>query len=248
MRLKPLRTHQLCHQTTPSPPRCVAVVSCVDGRLPGVERLVYNVRVVGNMLERVAAPPPPRAGATPTAPAPAAAAVPATAPSASLSSTPRVGIDSLRFLVEHCAVDTIVILGHSDCAAIHNRDTACGGAWAADLQLPAGAEATSRDSDRLRDRLSQRNVLLQLRNLRSAPFFASRERAGTLALQGTFVKTDSGKVYHLNEVERRWDEVATPNACGAALGHAWQRLSSGCSSCLGACWGATLGRCCAPFP
>lgn len=95
----------------------------------------------------------------------------------------------LEYAVLHLRVADIVLCGHSCCGgmqALAHVETLEPGLrqwlqYAQDAQAHVRAEAE--DAARL-DALIEANVLLQLEHLRSYPFIAAAERAGTLRLHG----------------------------------------------------------------
>jgi carbonic anhydrase len=95
----------------------------------------------------------------------------------------------LEYAVLHLHIADIVVCGHSNCGgmqALAHIEALEPGLWQwlqyaqeAQTHIPVELKDTARS-----DALIEANVLLQLEHLRSYPFIAAAERAGTLRLHG----------------------------------------------------------------
>ena len=124
---------------------------------------------------------------------------------------------SLQLAVEQLAVDTIVLLGHSDCkwiqAVVANRlpDAPC---WTA----PRQAAALQRNVngrmpahvDPL-DALSRDNIALQVQHLQAYPWAATSVR-----VIGAWLDLDSEALQHYCEATRTWSAPVLWDACRPA--------------------------------
>lgn len=109
-------------------------------------------------------------------------------------------VAALEFALESLNVRHIVVCGHSDCGAM----SALSRGVAAQGGTPLGAwlrhaQAAAKDGFADQDSLSQRNVALQLNNLRSHPVVREREAAGRLNLHGLWFLIRSAEVFYLEE-------------------------------------------------
>jgi len=106
-------------------------------------------------------------------------------------------VAALEFAVNNLKVGHIVVCGHSDCGAMHalsqSRDSLNEtplGIW-----LRHAQKATTDFKDV--DGLSQKNVALQLDNLRSHPLVKEKENAGEIRLHGLWFNIRDVEVYYL---------------------------------------------------
>jgi|SRR5665213_3627077 len=109
-------------------------------------------------------------------------------------------VAGLEFALESLNVRHIIVCGHSDCGAM--RELAKNpkalsptplGAWLRHAQAAAGDDASDQDA------VSQRNVALQLENLRSHPLVREREAAGDLKLHGLWFNIRHAEVHYLEK-------------------------------------------------
>lgn len=119
---------------------------------------------------------------------------------------------ALEFAVTQIEVSELVVMGHGFCggcaAALTGQfDHAGHGAghfiahW---IEMLAGARARIRAAHPTLDRaafqeMEQEGVRLSLRNLRTFPWIAARERAGTLKLHGSIFAVSDGILHILDE-------------------------------------------------
>ena len=124
---------------------------------------------------------------------------------------------ALEFAVRGLNIPNIIILGHAKCggiaALVDAEDEADSKTDFIDLWMSvarparrsafAQAEAVNRADDRDHVcRLCERaNVLVGLANLRTFPWIAEREKAGTLELHGWYFDITKGELYRLNALE-----------------------------------------------
>ena len=114
---------------------------------------------------------------------------------------------ALEFAVHGLGVTSIVVMGHGRCggvaAAIDSAspltDSDFIGAWVADLvtldlRTPAAAASSPEERQRLIEHLS---VQQSLEHLRTFPWIAERERAGTLTLHGAWFDISLGELHAL---------------------------------------------------
>jgi carbonic anhydrase len=114
---------------------------------------------------------------------------------------------ALEFAVLGLEVDSIVVMGHGRCGGVaaaldpasRLTDTDFIGAWVADLrtldeQTPASTAGGPAERQRLIEHLS---VQLSLEHLRTFPWIAERERAGSLALHGAWFDIALGELHAL---------------------------------------------------
>ena len=107
-------------------------------------------------------------------------------------------VAALEFALGSLKVSNIVVCGHSDCGAMR--------ALAQDhdhlSKTPMGnwlrhAKCATDEGFQDQNELSQRNVALQLENLRSHPLVQEREAAGKLKLHGLWFNIRTADVYYL---------------------------------------------------
>lgn len=129
---------------------------------------------------------------------------------------------AIEFAVTQLEVEHLVVLGHARCGGISASLTgkfdeaaeghgAFIGRWMAEIE-PArdrirAAAAISPDID-AQEALELAAIRLSLDNLRSFPFVAARETAGTLALQGAHFDIGSGILRLLDAASGRFEPVA----------------------------------------
>lgn len=109
-------------------------------------------------------------------------------------------VAALEFALDSLQVGNIIVCGHSDCGAMnalarHPSDpgTTPLGKWLRHAQKAASGDLNDRDA------LSQRNVSVQLENLRSHPKVREREDAGSLKLHGIWFNIRHTEVYYLEQ-------------------------------------------------
>lgn len=120
---------------------------------------------------------------------------------------------ALEFAVTQLNVPEIVIMGHERCGGISAALTSCfhdapvgkGGfvaAWMSQIDGPAGKIAkehgTGPDAHRMLEELAIRQ---SLKNLRTFPFVAEREKNGTLKLLGCHFSIHDGELWLLDEAD-----------------------------------------------
>jgi len=114
---------------------------------------------------------------------------------------------ALEFAVLGLEVDSIVVMGHGRCGGVaaaldpasRLTDTDFIGAWVADLRTldertPASSAGGPVERQRLIEHLS---VQQSLEHLRTFPWIAERERAGSLALHGAWFDIALGELHAL---------------------------------------------------
>lgn len=107
-------------------------------------------------------------------------------------------VAALEFALESLEVSHIIVCGHSDCGAMRALAKNPEGQGATPLAAwlrHAKAAVNGNPADQ--DALSQRNVSLQLENLRSHPRVREREAAGKLKLHGLWFNIRHADVYYL---------------------------------------------------
>lgn len=115
---------------------------------------------------------------------------------------------ALEFAVLGLEVDSIVVMGHGRCGGVaaaldpasRLTDSDFIGAWVADLKTldertPASTTGGAEERQRLIEHLS---VQQSLDHLRTFPWIAERERAGTLALHGAWFDISLGELHALS--------------------------------------------------
>ena len=109
-------------------------------------------------------------------------------------------VAGLEFALDSLKVSHIIVCGHSDCGAIRHlagHSAELGSTPMGSWLRHAKAAADSGYSDQ--DALSQRNVALQLQNLRTHPLVQEREAAGKLKLHGLWFNIRQVEVYYLEK-------------------------------------------------
>ena len=114
---------------------------------------------------------------------------------------------ALEFAVLGLEVNSIVVMGHGRCGGVgaaldpasRLTDSDFIGAWVADLKTldertPASTTGGAEERQRLIEHLS---VQLSLEHLRTFPWIAERERAGTLTLHGAWFDISLGELHAL---------------------------------------------------
>ena len=114
---------------------------------------------------------------------------------------------ALEFAVLGLEVDSIVVMGHGRCGGVaaaldpasRLTDSDFIGAWVADLKTldertPASTAGSAEERQRLIEHLS---VQQSLEHLRTFPWIAERERAGTLTLHGAWFDISLGELHAL---------------------------------------------------
>jgi carbonic anhydrase len=120
---------------------------------------------------------------------------------------------ALEFAVTQLNVPEIVVMGHEHCGGItaaltgmfHGAAAGEGGfvhKWMSQIEEPA--EAISRDhgtGDDAQRKLEEVSIRQSLANLRSFPFVAKREQAGSMKLLGCHFSIRDGELWLLDEAE-----------------------------------------------
>lgn len=121
---------------------------------------------------------------------------------------------ALEFAVRELGVRMVVVMGHTKCGGVHalTRDRTAEqtdfiGAWMTMAKpvladLPRGGQPPDLRA------LERQVVALSLQNLRTFPWIASREQAGTLALHGLMFDVADAELYQLDEASGRFDPVS----------------------------------------
>jgi carbonic anhydrase len=131
------------------------------------------------------------------------------------------GVSSaLEFAVTQLEVPEIVVMGHEGCGGINAaltgkfRHAAAGeggfiAKWMAQIEAPARAIATEcgTGADAARA-LEEAAIRQSLANLRSFPFIAEREQAGTLVLLGCHFSISEGQLYVLEPASGAFEAAA----------------------------------------
>jgi carbonic anhydrase len=115
---------------------------------------------------------------------------------------------ALEFAVLGLQVTAIVVMGHGRCGGVaaaldpasRLTDSDFIGAWVADLKAldertPAGTAGGAEERQR---RIEHLSVQQSLEHLRTFPWIAERERAGTLALHGAWFDISLGELHALS--------------------------------------------------
>jgi carbonic anhydrase len=109
-------------------------------------------------------------------------------------------VAALEFALESLKVRHLVVCGHSDCGAMHALAQVPAdpgptplGRWLRHAQAAVQGGSTAMDQDSL----SQRNVAVQLENLRSHPLVREREASGGLKLHGLWFNIRHAEVHYL---------------------------------------------------
>lgn len=126
---------------------------------------------------------------------------------------------ALEFAVTQLNVPEIMVMGHERCGGIqaaltgcfHNAPAGEGGfvsGWMSLIDEPASAIAKSHGTDEKAARVLEEVAIRQsLKNLRTFPFVAEREREGTLKILGCHFSIGEGQLYLLDEVEDSFHPV-----------------------------------------
>ena len=127
---------------------------------------------------------------------------------------------ALEFAVTQLKVPEIVVMGHERCGGIAAALTGCfhdapageGGfiaRWMSQIDdrahAIAAAHGTGADAARL---LEEDSIRESLRNLRTFPFVAEREKSGKIAIIGCRFSIAEGQLYLLDEATDRFDPVS----------------------------------------
>lgn len=109
-------------------------------------------------------------------------------------------VAALEFALGTLKVSHIIVCGHSDCGAIRalSQDPKDIGNTPLGLWLRHARAAVKADSPD-KDSLSQRNVALQLENLRSHPIVDEKVKSGNLKLHGIWFNIRNADVHYLEE-------------------------------------------------
>ena len=120
---------------------------------------------------------------------------------------------ALEFAVTQLHVPEIVVMGHERCGGIsaaltgqfHGAAAGEGGfvhKWMSQIETPADAIAQKHGTGDVAQRLLEEVSIRQsLANLRTFPFVATREKAGSLKLLGCHFSIRDGELWLLNEAE-----------------------------------------------
>jgi carbonic anhydrase len=120
---------------------------------------------------------------------------------------------ALEFGVVQLKVEDVIVMGHERCGGIQAaltgqfRDAPAGeggfvATWMSQIDAPAATIAaghgTGEDAARVLEEVA---IRLSMANLRSFPFIAEREKAGTLRVTGCHFSISEGQLYMLDEAE-----------------------------------------------
>jgi carbonic anhydrase len=120
---------------------------------------------------------------------------------------------ALEFGVVQLNIEQVIVMGHERCGGIqaaltgqfHDAPAGEGGfvaKWMSQIEEPAAAIAadhgTGEDAAQV---LEEAAIRLSLANLRTFPFIAEREKAGTLQVVGCHFSISEGQLYMLDEAE-----------------------------------------------
>ena len=120
---------------------------------------------------------------------------------------------ALEFGVTQLNIEQVIVMGHERCGGIQAaltgqfRDAPAGeggfvATWMSQIDGPAAGIAashgTGEDAARV---LEEVGIRLSLANLRTFPFIAEREKAGTLQVVGCHFSISEGQLYMLDEAE-----------------------------------------------
>jgi carbonic anhydrase len=120
---------------------------------------------------------------------------------------------ALEFGVVQLKVEDVIVMGHERCGGIQAaltgqfRDAPAGeggfvATWMSQIDAPAATIAaghgTGEDAARVLEEVA---IRLSMANLRSFPFIAVREKAGTLRVTGCHFSISEGQLYMLDEAE-----------------------------------------------
>ena len=111
---------------------------------------------------------------------------------------------TLEYGVQALGCKHIVVCGHSQCGAVAaalNPSSADGLPYVAEWLKESGPDLSGIDlaAGDAMEAAVERNVKSQLANLRSLPFVAEAEQAGTLELHGWVYKFETGEIFELDE-------------------------------------------------
>jgi carbonic anhydrase len=120
---------------------------------------------------------------------------------------------ALEFAVTQLGVPEIVVMGHERCGGItaaltgmfHGAKAGEGGfvhKWMSQIEEPAEAIASEHGTgEEAQRKLEEVSIRQSLANLRSFPFVAEREQAGSLKLLGCHFSIRDGELWLLDEAE-----------------------------------------------
>ena len=126
---------------------------------------------------------------------------------------------ALEFAVVQLGVEEVVVMGHERCGGIqaaltgqfHDAPAGEGGfvaKWMSQIEEPAAniaaAHGTGEDAARVLEELA---IRISLANLRTFPFIAEREKAGTLRVAGCHFSIGEGQLFMLDEAENSFRPV-----------------------------------------
>lgn len=122
---------------------------------------------------------------------------------------------AIEFGVTGLNVKHIVVLGHARCggvaAALAGGDQGAAGRSFVDrwmsILAPAREQVLASGAEDKRLALELAAIRVSLANLRTFPFVASRERAGTLKLHGAYFAIETGELTVLDEDSGRFEQV-----------------------------------------
>jgi carbonic anhydrase len=122
---------------------------------------------------------------------------------------------ALEFAIQVLKVANVVVLGHGRCggiqAALAGKDMAplspgdFIGKWI--TLAEAAATADTHDHDDRQTATERLSVSHSLENLRTFPFIAERERAGTLALHGAWFDVSLGELWRIDPATGDWGRL-----------------------------------------
>ena len=116
---------------------------------------------------------------------------------------------ALEYAVQHLRVDTIVVMGHSQCGGIahlmtdtDNERSEFLSTWmlvAQDARAQADAQYSESSAEQRERACEQYAIRLSLRNLRSFPWVRSAEAKGELTIHGWSFDLAAGMLFQLDE-------------------------------------------------
>ncbi|HTB22961.1 MAG TPA: carbonic anhydrase [bacterium] len=126
-------------------------------------------------------------------------------------------VAALEFALESLKVSHIVVCGHSDCGAMLalTRSHESPGNTPLAKWLRHAQAADVPEDGHNQDFLSQRNVSVQLENLRSHPMVREREASGSLKLHGLWFNIRHAEVHYLENAPKNF--VLIDDKEGAAI-------------------------------
>lgn len=133
---------------------------------------------------------------------------------------------TIEYAVKALRVSQIVVCGHSHCGAVTAvlrpelvRELPAVEKWLVHADKPRLEIAQRKLAEGGGDELTtaiQANVLVQLEHLRSYPFIAEAESAGTLELYGCFYRFEAGEIFAFDGAGDRFVSVVNENSSSIA--------------------------------